>query len=115
MNISEKLLQAIGKGEENALHLADLVQLTQLSERDTRRVIESLRRSGAVVCSSGRGYFKPDTPDELRRYVRQEQARSRSIYRRTASARKLLKSWNENAEFDGVSLLDNPEVKKHGV
>lgn len=111
MNVSEIILQSVGKGEENAVHLSELVKLTQLSERDTRRAIETLRIKGLLICSNECGYFKPNTPDELRRYVRQEQARLRSIYRRTAPARKSLKKWEEQAVFDGASLLDIPEVK----
>ena len=106
MNASEIIVQAIGTGEENAVHLSELVRLTGLSERDTRRVIEVLRRRGAVICSNGHGYFKPTDTQELRRYIRQEQARSRAIYRRTASARKQLKIWEQNYIFDGITLLD---------
>lgn len=106
MSISEMILQTIGTGEENAVHLSELVKLTQLSERDTRRVIEQLRRNGVLICSNECGYFKPNTSDELRRYVRQEQARTRSIYRRTAPARKQLRAWEEQENFEGASLLN---------
>lgn len=111
MNVSERIMQAIGTGEENAVHLSELVQLSGLSERDTRRTIEQLRRDGAVICSNEHGYFKPADVAELRKYIRQEQARSRSIYRRTASARRRLKYLTETAIFEGASLLSGVDDK----
>lgn len=105
MKYHDLIYSAIKTGEENAVHLAELVQLSGLSERDTRRVIEMLRQRGAVICADEKGYYKPASLHELERYERQESARSRSIYRRTASARKLLKKWREQKEFEGASLL----------
>ena len=106
MNYNEIILRAIGTGEEHAVHRAELVQLTGLCERDVRRVIEQLRRGGAVICSDEHGYFRPADLNELLTYCRQEEARSRSIYRRTASARRLLKAWRELEAFEGASLLN---------
>ena len=106
MSVSEIISQAIETGEDNAVHLSELVQLSGLSERDTRRVIEALRRRGEVICSNKQGYYRPASSEELRRYLRQEQARSRSIYRRTASARKQLQMWERDSIFDGITLFD---------
>ena len=105
MTVHEIIMNAIGKGEQEAVHLAKIVQLSELSDRDARRVIEDLRKRGVVICSNEHGYFKPATLSELQSYCRQEQARTLSIYKRTASARKLLKKWREQQEFEKETLL----------
>ena len=113
MNYNEIILRAIGTGEEHAVHRAELVQLTGLCERDVRRVIEQLRRGGAVICSDKHGYYMPADRSELEKYVKQETARIRSINRRTAAPRRQLKKMQEADEFEGASLLDG-EVNNNG-
>lgn len=113
MNVSEIILSAIETGKENAVHLSELMRLCDLNNRETRRIIESLRISGAVICSDRHGFYMPADYSELAKYIKQETARSRSIYRRTASARRQLKKWAEMAAFDGASLLDG-EVNNNG-
>lgn len=66
-----------------------------------RKVIEDIRRAGVVVCNSLDGYFFPETLDELRFYVRQEERRGRSTFYTLGSARRLLQELEE--------LTDNEE------
>jgi hypothetical protein len=66
-----------------------------------RKVIEDIRRAGVVVCNSLDGYFFPETLDELRLYVRQEERRGRSTFYTLGSARRLLQELEE--------LTDNEE------
>ncbi len=93
MTVYEKIVQALSEGEENALRLEDMCTITELPERETRLFIEELRRRGAVICSSSSGYFYPADVSELRRYVKKEQARSRSISETIGAAVKLLEEW----------------------
>jgi len=67
------VLSAIGTGREQGAHLRDLHRATGFGERSVRKVIEDIRRAGVVVCNSLDGYFFPETLDELRLYVRQEE------------------------------------------
>ena len=48
-----------------------------------------------VVCNSLDGYFFPETLDELRLYVRQEERRGRSTFYTLGSARRLLQELEE--------------------
>lgn len=106
MNVCDIILNVIGVGEENAVHLSELVQLSGLSVRDTRRTIEQLRKDGAVICSNEHGYFKPADVSELSSYVRQEYSRAGSIYSRTASAGRLLKKWLEQQALENETLSE---------
>lgn len=84
----EKILTLIGVGEENAVHLSDLMRITGIGNREIRKCIETLRRNGAVIISNKNGYFKPLRPYEVDRYVRQETGRAKSIFYTIKAARK---------------------------
>ena len=66
----EKILNLIGAGEENAIHLCDLIHITGLGNREIRKCIETLRSY------------------EVDRYVRQETGRAKSIFYTLKAARK---------------------------
>ena len=84
----EKILCLIGAGEENAIHLSDLMRITGIGNREIRKCIETLRRNGAVIISNKNGYFKPLRSYEVDRYVRQETGRAKSIFYTLKAARK---------------------------
>lgn len=85
----------ISTGEDNAVSLAELCQITGLESRALRLLIEAARRNGAVICSSVNGYFFPETLLELQEYVHRERARSKSITRSLKAAEQLLKEWTQ--------------------
>ena len=89
------ILDYLAVGSHSAKHLNELCRLTGKNERVIRQEIEMLRADGAVICSDERGYFLPETVDELRTYVRQERARVRSLHRRNAAAFRLLREWGQ--------------------
>lgn len=86
-------IKYIPHGEEHAVKLRDLVNLTGLSGREVYKAVESLRRQGNVICATDAGYFRPTNKDELRRYIRRANARVRSESILLHPARKLLKKW----------------------
>lgn len=93
------ILNLIGTGEENAIHLDELMNLTGMGNRELRKCIETLRRSGAVIISNQNGYFQPLRPHEVERYVKQETGRAKSIFYTLKAARK----WCETAHGDTSS------------
>lgn len=93
MTVNEIIRNALGTGEENAVSLAELEDLTELTTRDVHHCIEDMRLNGAVICSSNNGYFYPATEDELRKYVRKEHARAATIIRNTRAAAVELCKW----------------------
>lgn len=98
-DVPAKILNFIGAGEENAVHLDELMKLTGMGNRELRKCIETLRRSGAVIISNQNGYFQPLRPHEVERYVRQETGRAKSIFHTLKAARK----WCETAHGDTSS------------
>lgn len=93
MTPTELIISALRAGENNGVSLAELINICGLDNRNTRLVIEDLRRKGTVICSSENGYFYPATIEELTRYVRRESARSASIDLTLQSAKTLLEEW----------------------
>lgn len=92
------ILNNIGSGEENAIHLNDLRIKTDLQDRELRKCIEDLRRSGTVIISSPKGYFKPKNRSEVDRYIKQETHRAKSIFFTLKHARELNKTFEEVGE-----------------
>lgn len=82
------ILNNIGSGEENAIHLCELRTKTNLTGRKLRKCIENLRRSGTVIISSPKGYFRPKNRSEVEKYIRQETHRARAIFYTLKAARK---------------------------
>ena len=91
----QTILRLIGKGEENAIHLSELIQHTELYDREVRKCIEQLRRGGEVIISSTNGYFRPETPAELKRYINQETHRAKSIFYTLKNARQMMRQIEE--------------------
>lgn len=90
-------------GEENAVKRWELMDKIMRPDRDIRRMIEDARRSGVIILnlSNGNGYFRPDKKEEILRYIRQEEARARSIHRNLKAAKKALRA------IDGQLTLDD--------
>lgn len=82
------ILNNIGSGEENAIHLCELRTKTNLAGRRLRKCIEDLRRSGTVIISSPKGYFTPQCRSEVEKYIRQETHRAKSVFYTLKAARK---------------------------
>lgn len=95
------LADYIGVGVENARTLNEMIVCSGESDRTTRFMIEGLRRAGIIICSDENGYFKPANIDELRRYVRKEHARARSIFMTTKPASDLLKKIEKENNGNG--------------
>ena len=98
MNVSERILQTIGTGEENAVNADFLTKLTGLTVRELRQTVETLRRDGHVILSSNQGYFYPATAAELERHIKKESRRARSIFYTLRSARELFAKWTDGGQ-----------------
>ena len=81
------LLSYILNGEEHARSRRELMKLTNMADRDLRRLIEHIRREGICVASSNQGYYFPDTIAEIHRYISREEGRARSIFYTLRAAR----------------------------
>ena len=87
-------------GQENGLHLQDLVRITGWTEREVRQQIHRERRQHVPILSDNKnGYFLPGTSEERAACVRSMRHRAGEIL---AAARAI----EENAEIEGQVSLD---------
>ena len=93
MTANDIILSALRTGRDNYITTDYLKQITGLPERDVRRVIEDLRRHGAVILSDNNGYYLPENAAELESFVRKETKRAKSVFYTLKSARRLLREW----------------------
>lgn len=105
MNRLEYLAAVLPVGRDSAICKSELCKLLNLPDRETRLLIERLRRSGMVICSDEAGYYRPAGIEELRAYCRRCRKRRRSEYQINKGAEMLLKQWEREQEFGGNSLL----------
>ncbi len=88
----KRILMFIKEGAENFVSLRDLISLTGLKDRELRRCIEEMRRSGIVIISGQNGgYYFPQDAGELSRYINRESKRARSLFYTLKTARLLYK------------------------
>lgn len=69
-------------GAENAVSRRELSALTGIEDRQLRRQIAKERRAGVLILSSSEsngGYYRAASREELQRYVRSMQSRSKEI------------------------------------
>lgn len=88
-----ELIAVLGEGREKAKTRRELCLALDMPDRAVRKLITEAREAGYIIINNqdGNGYYlAADTADMLR-FVRQEDARARSIFRATAPARKKLK------------------------
>ena len=100
------LSNLLSAGEDNALKMSVLMELTGLSRRELYKMFEQERKNGTVICATNSGYFLPATTDELQSYIRRVQARLRAESIALHSARALLSEWKLNDEFSPLARLD---------
>jgi biotin operon repressor len=101
-NVSQLILDSIGVGEDNATHSKRLIDISGLTERELRKVIEQLRRSGTVIISSNKGYYLPETVDELQHYINKESKRAKSIFYTLKTAKVLEKTMLNRSQHIGT-------------
>ena len=87
-------------GECNAISMADLSRLLNLSPRACRKAVEAERLTGTLILSSEQGYFLPGEGaagrEEIARFQRRTAARLRTGKALLRSSRRALAEWGED-------------------
>jgi hypothetical protein len=96
MTDAEIITEKIPVGHQNAVTRKALHISTGMNDRRIRKAIHEARRKTPILnLQDGSGYYVPDMEDEvdkaeLRKYVKQEESRLKSIGWSLAAARKTL-------------------------
>lgn len=91
-----KIFDLLPAGESHAVPARDLANLTGISPRRLRRMVDNERERGVPILASDCGYFRPaDGPAgvaEVRRFLRRQDSRMASNRRVVAPLQRLLKT-----------------------
>lgn len=93
-------------GEENAATSKELEVAFSLSNRKIRHVVSNLRGKNHPVCSSDRGYFYSDKPEEITRCIRQLEHRAKKITKVKNGLKKALQSLEQEGKPHEISLFE---------
>lgn len=100
------IVDYIPKGCANAVSRKSLCIATGLKDRVIRNLIEEARRETIIISNTdGSGYWRyPDdpTPEEqllLRKYVKQQESRAKSIFYALYPARQAMKEGGSNEQY----------------
>lgn len=111
----QRLMSMIPVGEQAAVHMKDLAIQFGTSERELRKHILEARKAGLLIVSSVRGYFQPETQNELKRYCDSRRSAALSTFSSTKTARSTLKAQEETGSgqisFD-VDEAGDEQTKK---
>ena len=88
--LCKQIIGLLHTGEENAVTARDLAAITGLSVRDITLQIARERQAGAVILSSGKGYFLPSSEDEILHFIRTMDSRAKQIFLAARSAKAML-------------------------
>lgn len=87
-----KLFQMLPAGESYAITAKELCVLWGLpSAREIRRMVHAMRREGLLVCSGNSGYWRPETPEELQRFVKRLHWQAKAIFVAAQGAARTVK------------------------
>jgi hypothetical protein len=103
------IAEYIPYGAENAIARHELLKIAQyflgdISDREMRRILETSRQNGNIIINfqNGKGYFRPETREEVEQYIRQEEARAKKIQFNLKSARKALRKMEGQLTIDDI-------------
>lgn len=109
------LLDYIPTGRENAVTRTELMALTGYPDRTVRKEIERLRTEGVPIISLSDhpGYWMAERVEEIERYLRECDARTRTQSRTNAKLRRLVA--DEKGEFVVPVRSHLRYLKRHEV
>ena len=100
-NIS--IIDYIPRGRANAIPRKKLAYITGLTDTKMRELIRQARHEKPILnLQDGKGYYIPDNKEEVRRYIKQEEHRAKSIFANLKSAREYLDQLENQMYFADV-------------
>lgn len=97
-----EIINFIPYGKENAVSRYELSHFTGLSDRKVRLLISEAREEHVILSlENGKGYYQPVEKDfpELRKFIKREESRAKSIFATLKKARALCEDY-ERGRFD---------------
>ena len=99
-----KIINFIPYGKENAVSRYELTHFTGWNDRKVRRKISKARKEYVILSlENGSGYYQPTADDypELRRTLKREESRARSVFGSIKKLRALCEDY-ERGRLNGT-------------
>lgn len=78
----QMIVNLIPYGKDNAVRRKELRRITNLPDRQIRKLIEEAKNRGQLIAASpAGGYYRIESADEANDYFAMERAKARSIFR----------------------------------
>lgn len=74
-----RLVNLLGTGERNLLKRNELSAWLGISDRQLRKLIEQCQNEGVPIINMSKGYYKAESIEELRKYIKRERHREQAI------------------------------------
>lgn len=89
----DTLMSLLHTGADNALSRETLAAAMDMPDRTVRKLVEKARDEGCFILNNqnGRGYYLPETMDDVYRQYKQDTSRAMSILKRRKHMRRALK------------------------
>ena len=110
-----RILELIPKGRENAVSLAYLAEMLNVSERTTKEYVSRARKKGISIVGDRFGYYKPANREELQWYYRIFRKRGLTALSSISSARRDLQEVPGQLTINGDGNEDEGEEQKENV
>ncbi len=100
----ERILSLLKVGRENATTTEELCLATGLHKRVLQKFIHEAREAGYLIISLSdvRGYYFPETKEDVLAFKNQMMSRAIDIFRAIKSAKQFL----ENSSFEGQQEIE---------
>ena len=93
------IYEILSKRKGQAIKADEMLLLCGLpNDRALRKQVELERIDGRVICGTSRGYYIPETPEEVRAFVKVMESRAITTFRSIKAARALLKEMESGAD-----------------
>lgn len=89
--MEQLILNTLSRGQENAITARELAGMLGIESRTVTQLIHSLRVHGVFICSCDRGYFLPESREDLIEFVETMKSRRHQIWLAAAPAEAFLK------------------------
>lgn len=93
------ILEKLQHGADTAVPVIRLCVATGLPDRELRKCIETMRDCGICIISDKRGYYLPDTEEELIRFINRTEKTARSYFASLRSAREELRKLQTESQI----------------
>jgi biotin operon repressor len=109
------VLRLLKEGHSQAIHGDTISQILGIDRRSIRGYIEDLTMNGYAVCNygDGKGYFLPETAEELERMIRKNASYKNKFLRKDYALKTALKRFMYSPDTLTIDTEKQPQITEN--